>query len=647
MVNLLIELSNWIFNFPRWKKRFILVLTDIFIIMFSFLTGLLLYAENINFIYLPDTYLGVTLCIIISLIIFENRGLYNTFTRHLSVESALIISIGSLSSSLSLIFCIILFDLLIPIPASIIYFLILCLSSTFVRYFIRVLGQDRNKNQRENVAIFGAGLEGKQFMDALRWNSHYRVKFFIDDDIDLQGQILSGIPIESFNNAKLKFKKLQISTLFITLPSDIEATRIRLLKTLSDHPLKIKIIPSLSSLISGAFVITELEDLKIEDLLGREPVLPVPKLMSQNIYNKNVIVTGAGGSIGSELCRQILQWKPKTLILLDVSEFSIYNLQKEILEKNKKTDFKVVPLIGSVQDIDFIKKVMNAFKIDTVYHAAAYKHVPLMEQNVLQCISNNVIGTKNMVEISMMNKVQNFILISTDKAVRPTNFMGASKRFAEIICQIYNKKKSNTHFSIVRFGNVLGSSGSVVPLFKEQIFKGGPITLTHLDITRYFMTIPEAAQLVIQASSMSKKGEIFVLDMGKPIKILELAKKMITLAGLKPVVSKKLPSKNGEVSIIVTGLRPGEKLYEEVSYNSELLKTDHPRIMKAVEPSMKIDDFEILLKEIINAIKTNDVALLFQKISSVTDQVSNISNTEDILTNSCKQKEKKIIENTL
>jgi FlaA1/EpsC-like NDP-sugar epimerase len=290
---------------------------------------------------------------------------------------------------------------------------------------------------------------------------------------------------------------------------------------------------------------------------------------------------------------------------------------------------------------------MKAFKIDTVYHAAAYKHVPLMEQNVLQCISNNVIGTKNMVEISMMNKVQNFILISTDKAVRPTNFMGASKRFAEIICQIYNKKKSNTHFSIVRFGNVLGSSGSVVPLFKEQIFKGGPITLTHLDITRYFMTIPEAAQLVIQASSMSKKGEIFVLDMGKPIKILELAKKMITLAGLKPVVSKKLPSKNGEVSIIVTGLRPGEKLYEEVSYNSELLKTDHPRIMKAVEPSMKIDDFEILLKEIINAIKTNDVALLFQKISSVTDQVSNISNTEDILINSCKQKEKKIIENTL
>jgi FlaA1/EpsC-like NDP-sugar epimerase len=221
-------------------------------------------------------------------------------------------------------------------------------------------------------------------MEAMRWNSNYRVRLFIDDNIELQGQMLSGIPIESFNNAELKFKKLQISTLFITLPSDIETTRIRLLNTLSEYPLKIKIIPSLSSLISGTFSITELEDLKIEDLLGREAILPVPKLMSQNIFNKNVIVTGAGGSIGSELCRQIVQWKPKTLILLDVSEFSIYSLQKEILEKNKKTDFKVVPLIGSVQDIDFIKKIMNAFKIDTVYHAAAYKHVPLMEQNVLQ-----------------------------------------------------------------------------------------------------------------------------------------------------------------------------------------------------------------------------------------------------------------------
>lgn len=638
MNSLLIEFRNWIFNLPRWQKRSVLVLIDIFIVMFSFLTGLLLHAENINFIYLPDTYLGITLCIFVSIIIFYNQGLYNTFTRHLSVESALIISIGSLLSSLSLIFCIIVFDLSIPIPAPIIHSLILCLSSTFVRYFIRVLGQDINKNQSENVAIFGAGLEGKQFMDALRWNSNYRVKQFIDDNIDLQGQMLSGISIESFNSAKLKFEKLQITTLFITVPSNIETTRKRLLKSISEYPLKIKIIPSLSSLISGTFIITDLEDLKIEDLLGREPVLPVPKLMSKNITDKTVLVTGAGGSIGSELCRQIVQWKPNILILLDVSEFSIYSIQKEIYDKYKNHDFKIVPLIGSIQDVNFIKKVMNSFKIDTVYHAAAYKHVPLMEQNVFQCISNNILGTKNVAEISMINEVKNFILISTDKAVNPTNYMGASKRFAEIICQNYNKRKSNTHFSIVRFGNVLGSSGSVVPLFKEQIRNGGPVTLTHLNVTRYFMTIPEAAQLVIQASSMEKTGEIFVLDMGNPIKILELAKKMITLAGFKPVVSKESSSKNDVISIIVTGLRPGEKLYEELSYNSKLLKTDHPRIMKSIEPFTKIDDLDTLCKKMMNAIKTNDVQLLFKIMSSMTDQFSNIANTEDILANFYKQK---------
>ena len=365
---------------------------------------------------------------------------------------------------------------------------------------------------------------------------------------------------------------------------------------MSDYPIKVKIIPSISKLIDSQFKIDQLKDIKIEDLLGREPVEPNHKLMAKTISNKTVLVTGAGGSIGSELCRQIIVLKPQKLILMDISEFAIYKLLEELKNFSCTQEFDLIPVIGSVQDRLFLKNLFDCFKFDTIYHAAAYKHVPLMEQNIMQCINNNVFGTLNVAELSVVAKIKNFIFVSTDKAVNPTNFMGASKWIAENICQVLSMQQKDTCFSIVRFGNVLGSSGSVVPLFKKQIESGGPIKLTHLDITRFFMTIPEAAQLVIQAGSIAQGGEIFVLDMGKSIKILDLAKRMIYLSGKKPILNENENLKDNEIAINIIGLRPGEKLFEELTYNPNLVGTIHPRVNTAVETSMKNEELQSLLK---------------------------------------------------
>ena len=362
--------------------------------------------------------------------------------------------------------------------------------------------------------------------------------------------------------------------------------------------------------------------------------------MAKIIVNKTILVTGAGGSIGSELCRQIIFLKPQRLILLDISEFSIYKLFEELKTYSGTDELDIIPVIGSVQDRFLIQNVLDRFEIDTIYHAAAYKHVPLMEQNVMQCINNNVFGTLNVAELSVDARVKNFILVSTDKAVNPTNFMGVSKRIAENICLTMSKQQKNTCFSIVRFGNVLGSSGSVVPIFKKQIESGGPITLTHRDVTRFFMTIPEAAQLVIQAGSMAIGGEIFVLDMGKSIKILDLAKQMIYLSGRKPTLNQNKNLESDEIVIKITGLRPGEKLFEELSYKSNLLGTIHPRINTTVETVMKKEEFLSLLSFIKAAIINNDYQRLFEKIIRVCDGVSDIDTSVDtfIKKNNAKQR---------
>lgn len=620
----------WLFGLDRWKKRLLQITFDGLVATIALLLAFFMRLETIDYLFQLDTYIGVSIAMVTTLAVFTAQGLYNNLTRHISIETAYSIAIGSAVSCAALLSSILLLELKIPRSVPLIYATLLCAFATSMRLFIRAHGQSMTKEKRENVAIYGAGDAGIQIMEALRKNPNYRVRLFVDDNRDLSGKNLGGVPISDLNHAKTKLKKLDIETLLLAIPSDIDATRQRVFDMLSDHPLKVKTIPSISSLISGGSEINELKDIKIEDLLGREPVQYNPDLMSKTIAEKTVLVTGAGGSIGSELCRQIMLWKPRKLIMLDISEFAIYTLLGELKQYPSSHAIDLIPLIGSVQDRPFIKKIFDRFAIDTTYHAAAYKHVPLMEQNVMQCIANNVFGTFNMAELAIAAKVKHFILVSTDKAVNPTNFMGASKRLAEIICQTLPTQKTYSCFSIVRFGNVLGSSGSVVPLFKKQIEKGGPITLTHLDVTRYFMTIPEAAQLVIQAGSIAKGGEVFVLDMGKPIKVLDLAKRMALLSGLRPILNGGGRLKDDEIAITVSGLRPGEKLFEELAYSQNLVGTTHPRINTTAEIPMKHDKLQALLTAARGAIRDGDHEKLYQVIAKVTNGVSDLAGSNDV-----------------
>ena len=623
------KILMWLFSLSRSNKYFLQIVYDFFSIIVAFLLALALRLETFDFFYLPDTYTGLLIAIIVTLLIFIANGFYNNITRYVSISTAINITVSSAFSSTILLSGILLLNLKISISVSLNFGIILCILLAGMRLFIRYLSQNISSRNQENVAIYGAGAAGIQLMDALRQNPNYSVKLFIDDNPELNGKRLSGIDVINFNRAKEKIIRQDIKALFLAISYSLTSIRLQVLDILSDYPIKVKVIPSISKLIDTEFKIDHLKDIEIEDLLGRETVKPDNKLMAKTILNKTILVTGAGGSIGSELCRQIISEKPKKLILLDISEFSIYKLFEELKTYSCNYELDIISVIGSVQDKLFLKNVFDRFKIDTIYHAAAYKHVPLMEKNVMQCINNNVFGTLNVAELSLGAKVKNFILVSTDKAVNSTNFMGASKRISEIICLAMSKQQIDTCFSIVRFGNVLGSSGSVVPRFKKQIESGGPITLTHPDVTRFFMTIPEAVQLVIQSGSIAKGGEIFVLDMGKSIKILDLANRMIYLSGKKPILKENQFLKDDEIAIKITGLRPGEKLFEELSYNSNLLGTSHPRINKAIEPEMKKNELQSLLSFIKDAIINNDYQTLFENIAKVCPGVTDINTSTD------------------
>ena len=621
---------GWLFGLDRYKKRLIQITFDGLLASMLFLLAFCMRVESTNFLNQIDTYIGMTIGMISIPLVFAARGQYNSFTRHVSIETAINIAISSGISCIFLLSSIVFFELQMPRSVPLIYASLLCLFAVSGRFFIRALGQKMTKQKRVNVGIYGTGSDSIQLMEALRKNENYKVRVLIDVNPETHGKNLGGVAICELNKIAKTFNELEIKILLIAVPSDLEVIRKRILELLSEQPIKIKAIPSISSLISGGTKISELKDIKIEDLLGRKTSDIRPELMAKTISGKTVFVTGAGGSIGSELCRQIIQWEPKKLILLDISEYSIYELLKDLSDYPSGQKIELVPLIGSVRDRDFVKKIFERFSIDTTYHAAAYKHVPLMEQNVMQCFANNVFGTLNMAELAIAADVNNFVLVSTDKAVNPTNFMGASKRFSEIICQSLPTEKADTCFSIVRFGNVLGSSGSVVPLFKKQIESGGPVTLTHLDVTRYFMTIPEASQLVIQAGSISNGGDVFVLDMGKPIKILELAERMVALSGLKPILNNENGLKDDEISIIVTGLRPGEKLFEELAYEPNLVRTVHPQIYTTAEKPMVRDKLHELLTAASDAIRDDDYQKLYKTIRAVTKGVSDLEGSADM-----------------
>ncbi|QIH11955.1 MULTISPECIES: nucleoside-diphosphate sugar epimerase/dehydratase [unclassified Pseudomonas] len=475
------------------------------------------------------------------------------------------------------------------------------------------------------VAIYGAGSAGNQLVAALRMGRLMRPVAFIDDDLSIAGRVISGLQVYKPKHIQRMIKATGAQEILLAIPSSNRARRREILSFLEGFPLHVRSVPSFMDLASGRVKVDDIQEVDIADLLGRDAVPAQEELLERCIKGQNVLVTGAGGSIGSELCRQILLLQPTVLILFDHSEFNLYSILSELEQRiaRKSLSVKLLPILGSVRNSEKLLEVMSAWSVSTVYHAAAYKHVPMVEHNIAEGVLNNVAGTLNTAQAALQAGVANFVLISTDKAVRPTNVMGSTKRLAELTLQALShelapvlfRDNSNvarvnkTRFTMVRFGNVLGSSGSVIPLFHKQIKSGGPLTVTHPKITRYFMTIPEAAQLVIQAGSMGQGGDVFVLDMGEPVKIVELAEKMIHLSGLS-VRSEKNP--HGDIAIEFTGLRPGEKLYEELLIGDNVVATQHPMIMSANEDYLSWDTLKAKLDELLAALDCHDYSRVRQ-----------------------------------
>jgi FlaA1/EpsC-like NDP-sugar epimerase len=471
-------------------------------------------------------------------------------------------------------------------------------------------------SQRRRVLIYGAGSAGRQLAAGLANSEDMNVVGFVDDDRSLHSSLLNGKPIHSPKGLAELIERDEISDLLLAIPSATRQRRNEIIESVRGTKASIRTLPGLMDLAQGRVTVNDLRELDIEDLLGRDPVEPDPLLLAQNLSGKTILVSGAGGSIGSELCRQIVRENPKNLILVEMSEYHLYAIHQELVTRDAMDGIitNIVPSLTSVLDEKALDALLAEWKPDTIFHAAAYKHVPLVEHNVISGVRNNVFGTLTLARTARKHDVADFVLISTDKAVRPTNIMGASKRLAELILQAMAQASNITRFSMVRFGNVLGSSGSVVPLFRQQIKQGGPVTVTHEEITRYFMTIPEAAQLVIQAGTMARGGEVFVLDMGEPVRIIDLARAMIELSGLK-VRDEANP--DGDIAIEVTGLRDGEKLYEELLIGNNPEPTDHSRIMKANEDYLQWEELSPLLGELEVAMNASDSERLRMIVTGV------------------------------
>lgn len=485
---------------------------------------------------------------------------------------------------------------------------------------------------RRRVLIYGAGSAGRQLAAALANSSDMHLLGFVDDDPHLRGSLLNGKRIYGGDRLYELIEKLEIDDLLLAVPSATRKRRAEIIDGLRGTHASIRTLPGLMDIAHGRVTMQDLRELDIIDLLGREAVPPNTPLLARNITGKVVMVTGAGGSIGSELCRQIIELQPTLLLLVEFSEFNLYAIDQE-LEKKRAShsvpgSFQIIPILASVQDEHRMAAVFEAWKPNTVYHAAAYKHVPLVEHNPAAGVRNNVFGTLTVARLARDHGTQDFVLISTDKAVRPTNVMGTSKRLAELVLQAMASESDNTRFSMVRFGNVLGSSGSVVPLFRQQIKAGGPLTITHKDITRYFMTIPEAAQLVIQAGAMASGGEVFLLDMGEPVKIIDLAQRMIELSGLS-IRDEARP--DGDIEIRVVGLRPGEKLYEELLIGENPSSTSHPRIMKGNEHFIPWRDLEESLNRLDEAITNGDVDQIVGILKELVPEAQQITDRRDKL----------------
>ncbi len=562
-------------------------------------------------------YICLSITLAASIGIFIRLGLYRAILRFMAHQAVLSVLIGVLASSITLAAASFFFHTSIPRSVPIIYVFTALFFVGMPRAIIRNLVQLIHKKDSIKVVIYGAGRGGNQLVSALQHGEDYLPIAFVDDDKKLHGASIRGLHVLPPEQIQILIKDHEIGKVFLALGNIARSERLRIVRYLERFDIQVQTVPPLADILSGQARIEELRNLRIEDLLGRDSVAPNQELMNCNIENKVVMVTGAGGSIGSELCRQILKRVPTTLILFELNEFNLYKIEAELQAAlPQDNSITLIPLLGSVQKINRLEAVMRSFNVDTVYHAAAYKHVPLVEKNMIEGIRNNVFGTLNCGQAALNSGVDTFVLISTDKAVRPTNIMGASKRLAELVLQSLKQPASHkpTKFCAVRFGNVLGSSGSVVPKFHQQIQTGGPVTVTHPNITRYFMTLPEAAQLVIQAGALTQGQDTFVLDMGEPVKIAKLAEEMIQLSGLS---IKNPQNPTGDIEIEFCGLRPGEKLYEELLISDNAVGTKHPRITQALEDlNFSNNDITNLLEEIDQACHNFNYQRLHQLIQN-------------------------------
>ncbi|MFZ4379964.1 MAG: polysaccharide biosynthesis protein [Polynucleobacter sp.] len=574
---------------PRWVKQFAAMLIDVVCALLATWLAFSLRLDEWHAL-IAEQKMAYILAVALSIPVFFQYGVYKTVLRFTGAHTLALMS--KAVGIYGLLYFAAIFMLASPyiyrsigLVQPIIMFILMALARVAASLALGFRSYGNNgRPVLGTLLIYGAGHSGMQIASALRQSGQYFLAGYIDDSSQYQGSNINGLMVYPPKEITRLIDTHGVTDILLAMPSIDRARRNAILSDLRELQVHVRSLPDLVDLAQGHVTVLDIKELDPDDLLGREPVAPNRELIEKNILGKTVLISGAGGSIGSELCRQILQVGPKQLLLLDHSEYGLYAIESELrtqLNANPQLKTELIPLLGNVRDAERLEAIFTKWSIDTVYHAAAYKHVPLVEHNPSEGLQNNVLGTLNLAQAAKKHHTANFVLISTDKAVRPTNVMGATKRFAELVLQaLANEENSGTCFSMVRFGNVLGSSGSVVPLFREQIKAGGPVTLTHAEVTRYFMTIPEAAQLVIQAGAMAKGGEVFVLDMGQPVKIYDLAKRMVELSGLSV---KNSETGAGDIEIVVTGLRPGEKLYEELLIGENPTSTPHPRIMMARE----------------------------------------------------------------
>ncbi len=632
------KIATSIFSLPRLGKRALAIALDVALCA---LTGWIAFSLRLETWGLSSAaqWIAVAASIALAVPIFTLFGVYHTVFRYAGWAAFMVILRAMLVYSA--IYILIFTLISVPeVPRSVgilqplLLLVFVTISRALVRYWLGNTERPRmGRREKPKVLVYGAGAAGRQLVAAMTSSHEMQVIGFLDDDRRLTGCIMQGITIYNPQELETLVAEQGITDVLLALPSVTRKRRNEILARMTTACVKVRTLPGLMDIAHGRIEASDIRELDVEDLLGREPVPPNPALIGRMIKERTVMVTGAGGSIGSELCRQILANAPAKLLLVEMSEYALYAIHQELqrrLSDLKIAHIQLVPLLGSVRDERRMQQIMSLWCPQTVYHAAAYKHVPLVELNPAEGIQNNVFGTYVTAKVAAQCGVRDFVLISTDKAVRPTNIMGASKRLAEMVLQALAQQgqahnEGSTRYSMVRFGNVLGSSGSVVPLFRQQIREGGPITLTHADITRYFMTIPEAAQLVIQAGAMAKGGDVFVLDMGEPVKIIDLARRMVELSGLSVVDAGK---SDGDIEIRIMGLRPGEKLYEELLIGDNPQKSDHPRIMVARERFLPFQDLQPLLVELEAALDCHDLSQIMRLMRQLVPEYLQAANIE-------------------